>query len=509
MGTEISEQPSHGPLDQQRDEKSSVVVDKVDRRREIKVRSRIVQVVSVVCLALLLILLWRFFGSSSEKAAPKDRTEIVPVEMATVSQMDVPIQIKGIGNVEALSTVSVRAQIGGTLQTVHFTPGQEVKKGDILFTIDPRPLQAALAQAQANLVKAMAAVRQAQDIVLKDQATAKNLQVIAARDAKLIEAGVISREEYDNAVTQAQAAQATVQADQSAVNNLQAAVKAEQANTENARVQLSYTNIRSPIDGKTGNLAITAGNLVQANETTPLTTITQTTPIYVTFSVPEQDLIRIRQYSGSKDFRVEAAIPGDESHPEAGRLSLIDNTVDMATGTIKLKATFVNAGRRLFPGQFVNVVLTLGMQQNAMVVPSQAVQIGQDSSYVYIVKPDMTTEVRNVKTGATLNNMTVVEGVETGERVVTDGQLRLVPGAKVQPKSAQGGGNPGNGGNRGRGGGNQGPGGTGGNPAAPGSNEGGGGGNPGSGNPGGRGAGSGGNPGSGGGTAGGGGSGGR
>lgn len=497
MSNEVSEQVTHAPIDNRRDE-GPPAVSKVKARRANKTRSRIVQVVSAICLVLLSILLWRFLGNRIDKAAvPGNRSEVVPVEMATASQMDVPIQIKGIGNVEALSTVSVRAQIGGTLQTVHFTPGQEVKKGALLFTIDPRPLQAALAQAQANLVKAMAAVKQGQDIVAKDQATAKNLQVIAARDAKLIEAGVISREEYDNAVTQAQAAQATVLADQSAVNNLQAAVKAEQASTENARVQLSYTNIRSPIDGKTGNLAITAGNLIPANETTPLTTITQTTPIYVTFSFPEQDLIRIRQYSGSKDFRVETAIPGDESHPEAGRLSLIDNTVDTTTGTIKLKATFVNADRRLFPGQFVNVVLTLGMQQNATVVPSQAVQIGQDSSYVYIVKPDMTAEVRNVKTGATLNNMTVVEGVEPGERVVTDGQLRLVPGAKVQPKSAQGG-NSGNGGNRGRGNVNPGSGGTGGSPGAAGSSEGGG-------NPGG-GAGSGGNPGSSGGPAGGGGS---
>jgi multidrug efflux system membrane fusion protein len=405
-----------------------------------KTRSRLAQIISLLCLLLLAFLWWRFLGDRPEKAASRGRNEAVPVEIAAATEKDVPVQIKGIGNVEALSTVAVRSQIEGTLQTVHFTPGQEVKKGDLLFTIDPRPLQAALNQAEANLIKAMAAVQQAQDIVARDQATAKNSKIIADRDAKLIEDGVISREEYDNAVSKAQADEATVRSDQSSVANLQAAVKAEQANVENARVQLGYTLIRAPISGKTGNLAITAGNLIRANDTTAMVTITQTTPIYVTFSVPEPDLLRIRQYSGSSDFKVEVVIPGDESHPAQGKLSLVDNTVDTTTGTIKLKATFENADRRLFPGQFVNVVLTLGMQHNATVVPSQAVQIGQDSSFVYVVKPDMTAEVRNVKTGATIDNMTVInEGLKPGEQVVTDGQLRLVPGAKVQPRSGQGG----------------------------------------------------------------------
>ena len=432
-------------------------------RRPNKTRARIVQIVSVVVLALLLLLLWRFLADRSPKVTGAGRGEVVPVEVATVTQQDVPIQIKGIGNVEALSTISVRSQVEGTLLRVAFAPGQEVKKGELLFMIDPRPLQSQLSQAEANLLKAMAAVRQGLDIVAKDEATANNSRTIVNRDARLIEAGVISREEYDNAVSKAQADDATVRADKSAVANLQAAQKAEQAAVENARVQLSYTTIRAPLTGKTGNLAVTAGNLVRANDTTPMVTITTASPIYVTFSIPERDLVRIRQSSGAEGLVAQGVIPGDESNPVMGKLSLVDNTVDVATGTVRLKATFLNDDRRLYPGQFVNVVLTLGIQKEAIVVPSQAVQIGQDKSFVYVVKFDGTVEMRTVKPGETMDTMTVIEdGLKPGEQVVTDGQLRLVPGAKVQVKgqgAGQGGGQGGQG-NQGGGGGRRGGGGN-------------------------------------------------
>ncbi len=417
--------------------KQSVTVASSRPRRT---RARIVQIVSVVVLILLLVLLWRFLGSQSATKTPGaggGRGEVVPVEMANVTQQDVPIQIKAIGNVEALSTIAIRSQVEGTLERVGFVPGQEVRKGDLLFSIDSRPLHAALTQAEANLLKAMATVRQGLDIVARDQATANNSRTIVNRDTKLIEAGVISREEYDNAVSKLQADDATVRADQSAVANLQAAQKAEQAAVESARVQMSYTTIRAPIAGKTGNLAVTTGNLVRANDTTAMVTITQWAPIYVTFSVPEQDLIRIRQYSSANGFAVKVVIPGDQSNPGTGRLSLVDNTVDVSTGMVRLKATYRNDVRRLYPGQFVNVVLTLGTENQALVVPSQAVQAGQDKSFVYVVKFDSTVEVRTVKTGATIDNMTVIqEGLKPGEQIVTDGQLRLVPGAKVQQKGA-------------------------------------------------------------------------
>jgi multidrug efflux system membrane fusion protein len=400
----------------------------------------VVQFIVVVGLVLLLLFLWRFFGGRSEKAAAVNRQPAAPVEVAAATQRDVPVQIKGIGNVEALSTISVRSQVEGALQNVFFTPGQEVKKGDLLFRIDPRPLQDSLSAEQANLAKAVAAVRQAQAVVARDQATATNSMVYAEREARLVAVGVIARQDYDNAASKAQSDEAAVKADQEAVNDLQAAVNAQQSVVANARVQLSYTEIRAPIAGKTGDLAVTAGNLVQPTSATALVTITQTSPIYVTFSVPEQELSQIKQHQGAGGFTVQVFFPGDEADPATGRLSLVDNTVDPTTGTIKLKATFDNADRRLFPGQFVNVVLTLGTERGATVVPSQAVQIGQDQQFVYVVKPDMTVEVRKVKTGASLDNLTVIEdGLNPGEQVVTDGQLSLVPGAKVQPKSGQGG----------------------------------------------------------------------
>jgi membrane fusion protein, multidrug efflux system len=397
-------------------------------------RARIVQIVSVLVLLVLLLLLWRFLG---DRSAPKaaGRGEVVPVETALVTQQDVPLQLKAIGNVEALSTVGIRSQVEGVLLRVGFAPGQEVKKGDLLFAIDPRPLQAQLSQAEANLLKSMAAVRQGMDIVGRDEATANNSRTIVTRDTKLIEGGVISREEYDNAFSKARADEAVVRADKSAVANLQAAQKAEEASVQNARVQLSYTTIRAPIAGKTGNLAVTTGNLVRANDTTPMVTITTPAPIYVTFSVPESDLVRIRQSSGKEGLVAQGIIPADEGNPAMGKLSLVDNTVDVATGTVRLKATFQNDDRRLYPGQFVQVVLTLGTQNAAIVVPSQAVQVGQDKSFVYVVKADGTVEMRVVKLGPVAGTMTVIEdGLKPGEQVVTDGQLRLVPGAKIQSK---------------------------------------------------------------------------
>ena len=430
-------------------------VETATAARPRKTRARIIQIVSVVVLVILLIVLWRFLGDRA--AAPggagrggRGGGEVVPVEVAAVTQQDVPIQIKSIGNVEAQSTIAVRSQVEGTLMSVGFVPGQEVKKGAVLFTNDPRPLQAQLSTAEANLLKSMAAVRQGNDIVARDEATAANDRVGVARDLRLVEGGVIPREQYDNDAAKLRADEATVRADQSSVANLQAAQKAEEATVQNARIQLSYTTIRAPLAGKTGNLAVTAGNLVRANDTTAMVTITTSSPIYVTFSVPERDLVRIRQSSGKEGLVVRGEIPGDESNPVMGKLSLVDNTVDPATGTVKLKATFVNDDRRLYPGQFVNVVMTLGTAMQATVIPTQAVQVGQDKSFVYVAKADGTVEIRTVKTGTTMESMTVIEdGLKPGEQVVTDGQLRLVPGAKVQVKGQGGRGGQGQGANQG------------------------------------------------------------
>ena len=336
------------------------------------------------------------------------RAEVVPVTAAAVAQRSVPLTTKAIGNVEAFSTVAIRALVAGELVKIHFRQGQEVRKGDLLFTIDPRPLQAALDQAEGTLAK--------------DRSQLANSRALEARWKRLFEEGIASKEDYDtnrtNADTQA------------------GLVRADEAVAENARVQLSYATIRSPISGMTGNVLVYEGNLVKANDTTPLVTITQATPIYVTFAVPESELANVNRARAAGSVRVDAALPSDEAHPVSGQLSFVDNAVDSTTGTIRLKATFDNPERRLWPGQFVKVTVTTGVEANALVVPSQAVQTGQDGPYVYVVKEDLTVEPRQVKPGSTAEGVVAItKGLAAGERVVTDGQLRLFPGAKVELKT--------------------------------------------------------------------------
>ncbi len=343
---------------------------------------------------------------SSGKAGP--RVELVPVHAATVQQKSIPLTIRAIGNVEALSTVAIRALVSGELQKIHFRQGQDVKKGDLLFTIDPRPLQAALDQAEGTLAK--------------DKSQLANARALEARYKKLFEEQIASKEDWDQYRTSSDTSAGLVAADAAAADN--------------ARVQLSYATIRSPITGMTGNLLVYEGNLVKANDTTPLVTITQATPIYVTFSLPEGELGKINRARAAGQVAVEAVLPSDETHPIGGVLSFVDNAVDATTGTIRLKATFDNAQRRLWPGQFVRVTITTGVDANAIVVPQQAIQTGQDGPYVYVVKGDLTVEARPVKTGPGADGLaTVATGLAVGERVVTDGQLRLSPGAKVEIKA--------------------------------------------------------------------------
>jgi multidrug efflux system membrane fusion protein len=362
--------------------------------------------------------------------------EAVPVTVATVVQKNIPVQVRVIGTVEAYSTVSIKAQINGPVTKVYFKEGQDVKKGDLLFTIDPRPFEAALKQAEANLARDTAQVQQAEANLAKDMAQAKNAEVEAQRYAELIKKEVVSKEEYDQRRTNADAFQAAIRADQAAVDNAKAAVRADQAAVDNAKIQLGYCSIRSPIDGRTGSILVHEGNLVKANDTPALLVINQMTPIYVAFSVPEQQLSEIKKYTAAGKLDVEAIIPNDEKHPAQGVITFIDNAVDSATGTIRLKGTFANHERRLWPGQFVNVVLTLTTQPNAIVIPSQAVQTGQQGPFVFVVKPDLTVESRPIAVGRTVDGETVIEkGLPAGEKVVTDGQLRLVPGAKVEIKS--------------------------------------------------------------------------
>lgn len=363
---------------------------------------------------VFLFFLWAILllACSGEKSGQQLRRDAVPVTIGKVVQKTVPVQLRAIGNVEAYSTVSVKSQIGGELIRIHFKEGQDVKKGDILFTIDPRPYEAALKQAEANLAR--------------DTAQLENARVDARRYGELVSKGYVAQQQYDQIQTNAAALEATVLADKAAV--------------ESAKLQLSYCFIHFPIDGRTGSLLSHQGDMIKANADNPMVVINQIQPIYVTFSIPEQHLQQIKRYMAEGKLKGEAIIPGDENSPVQGIVTFVDNTVDTSTGTIKLKGTFENKGKRLWPGQFVNVVLTLTTQPDAIVVPSQAVQTGQQGLYVFVVKSDLTVESRPVVTGRNLDGEVVIEkGLEPGEQVVTDGQLRLVPGAKVEIKSTSAG----------------------------------------------------------------------
>ena len=362
----------------------------------------------------------------------------VPVTVAVASQKDVPVEVQVIGNVEAYSTISVKAQVGGQLTVGSFREGDYVKTGDLLFTIDQRPLEAALSLANANVAKDEASLGQAQANLSRDTAQNKYTEANAARYAELFQAGVVSKDQSEQLRASADASGQALAADKAAIASAQAAIGASKAAIDNARVQLGYTSIRSPIDGRTGNLSVKQGNVVMANSQ-ELVTINQVQPIYVTFAVPEAQLPAIKRYMAERKLAVRAGPQDSPEDEETGTLTFIDNSVDMTTGTIKLKGTFPNSDRKLWPGQFVRVTLRLTIQPNAIVVPNQAVQTGQNGSFVYVVKPDRTVEMRPVTTGARVDqDMVVDQGLQLGETVVTEGQLRLAPGSRVVVRDAGG-----------------------------------------------------------------------
>ncbi|MBI1984190.1 MAG: efflux RND transporter periplasmic adaptor subunit [Acidobacteria bacterium] len=348
-------------------------------------------------------------GCSSEHVQPQPvlADSAVPVTVATVTQKTVPVEVRAIGNVEAYSTVSVKAQLAGEVEKVYFKQGQDVSEGDLLFTLDRRPFEATLQQLEANLER--------------NEAQLKNASAQAERMESLFHDGIVSKEQFDTFRTNADA--------------LAAAVRADEAAIKKAGIDLDYCTIHAPISGRTGDLLVHPGNIVKSNESI-LVVINQVHPVYVAFSVPEQNLAKIRSYNVRGPLKVEAYIPDDDRPPSQGALTFIDNAVDASTGTIALKATFRNPDDRLWPGQFVNVVLKLTTQPDAVVVPSQAVQTGQSGFYAYVVKSDLTAELRPVVPGSTVGGETVIEnGLTPGERVVTDGQLRLFPGAKMELKN--------------------------------------------------------------------------
>ncbi|MDQ2916189.1 MAG: efflux RND transporter periplasmic adaptor subunit [Casimicrobiaceae bacterium] len=343
------------------------------------------------------------FAPGSSAAQPKV-VPTMPVSVAVVASKSVPVRLRAIGNVEAYTTVAVKARIDGQIVAVHFKEGQEVHKGETLFEIDRRPFEALLAQAQANLGK---------DRALFDHATEQD-----KRYKDLLEKKFVSPDAYAQIKTNAETAAAQLRADEAAI--------------ESARLQIGYCTIRSPITGYAGKIQIQEGNLVKANDTISLVVLNQVVPINVSFSVPEQSLSAVRKYQADGELQVSAQVPNGGIAPVTGKLSFIDNTTDASTGTIKLKAEFANTDKALWPGQFVDVVLTLTHQDNAIVVPTTAIQNGPNGQYVFIVKPDHSVALRDVKVARSEGDFAVMaSGLSPGETVVTVGQLRLAPGTKV------------------------------------------------------------------------------
>jgi len=333
----------------------------------------------------------------------------VPIAVGRAVKKPMPLELRLIGTVEPSSTVAVRAQVTGQLNSVGFKEGDDVKAGAVLFTIDRRPLEAALAQSEANLQR--------------DTAQAQNSDAQAQRLVDLAARGIATREQVDTSKASAAALRATIAADQAAVDN--------------ARIQLQYATITAPLTGRTGALMVHEGNLVRANDTLPMVVINQVSPVNVAFAVPEAQLTALKTYLSKGPVRVEVRPPSDTKTASDGRITFIDNAVDQTTGTIRVKGSFANLDHRLWPGEFVNVVVTLATDPNAIVVPTAAVQNGQNGTYVFVVKSDQTVELRNVRVLRTSGEETIIAtGVNADEVVVTDGHLRLVPGSRVSIRSS-------------------------------------------------------------------------
>lgn len=331
----------------------------------------------------------------------------MPVTVTTARQQAVPVEIKVIGAVEPLSTVSVRAQITGELTSVNFREGDDVTRGQVLFTLDRRPLESALAQAEANLAR--------------DVAQAANARAQAVRYQDLAQRGIATKEQVDTTRTAATALEAVVDADRAAI--------------ENVKIQLQYATVSAQLSGRTGALMVHPGSLVRANDAAPLVVINQVAPISVSFSVPERQFAELKRYMAKGSVKVQAEIPG-ETAVETGRVAFVDNLIDRSTGTIRVKGSFDNRGRRLWPGQFVNVTVTLTTVADAITVPATAVQTGPQGQFVYVVTKEQAAEMRPITIERTYGEQTVIaSGLVAGETIVTDGQLRLTPGSKVAIKS--------------------------------------------------------------------------
>jgi len=332
----------------------------------------------------------------------------VPVSVTSAIQKSIPVRLQAIGNVEAFSTVSIKARVDGQINSVNFKEGQELRKGEVLFRIDARPYEATLKQAEANALR---------DAAARDQAISQE-----RRYKELLEKNFISKEAYAQIATNSQTAEATARASQAAL--------------ENARLNVEYCTIVSPLDGYAGKVLLQVGNLVKANDVNPLVIINQVRPIYVNFAVPEQSLGSLRGYMAAGPLAVEVSLSGETSVLAEGRLIFVDNAVDPTTGTIKLRGQFDNKEVALWPGQFVNVGVRLFDQKDAILVPARSVQTGPEGQYVYVVKADKTAELRKITVERSEGEQVVVKGLAKDEQVVTRGALRLAPGVRVEIRTA-------------------------------------------------------------------------
>lgn len=366
-------------------------------------------IISTALVVICLLLVNGCSGNKEKKGETANRPKrAMPVTVGLSAIRTVPVALSAIGTVEPFATVAVKSQITGTLKKVHFNEGDNVKKGDLLFTIDERPFIAQLNQARGSMAR--------------DRAELENARKELKRYTLAAGKGYVSSEQADTAATRVATLAATVEADEAAV--------------ENSRLQLEFCSILSPIDGRTGELLVNAGNLIKANADTAMVTLNQIVPIKVSFTVPAKNLPEIRKYQASDSLQV--LIPGIEGNPLTGTFSFLDNRVDTSTGTLLLKATFANTGRDLWPGQFVDVRLVLTTRPEAVVVPSQAIQVRQDGAHIFVVGDDLTVEDRLVITGTIVDKETVIEkGLTGGEKVVTNGQLQLSDGTKVQERKSQ------------------------------------------------------------------------
>ncbi|MGO9258553.1 MAG: efflux RND transporter periplasmic adaptor subunit [Bryobacteraceae bacterium] len=388
----------------------------------------------VTCLSLSAGLALGLIGCKQQQAhSMAGGPPVVPVSVATVSQESVPTELRVVGTVDASSVVQIKSQIAGQLDKVGFTEGQNVNQGDLLFVIDPRPYEDALRQAEAAMARDRALIAQSEASLARDAAQAKYADIDAARNADLVKEGLASKQQFDQSRSAADVSRETVRATNASIDSAKAALDADVAAAAAAKLNLSYCEIKAPITGRAGNLLVQAGNLVKVNDVA-LVILHQVQPIFVNFSVPEQHLSAIRRLQAARPLEVRVFTEDNPGSAVSGHLSVIDNTVDSTTGTIHLKGVFENRDGRLWPGQFVTVVLTLDTIRNATVVPAEAVQNAQQGQFVYVVKPDHKVELRMVTPGSAFGKSLVVEkGLAPGETIVTDGQLRLFPGAQVRP----------------------------------------------------------------------------